>query len=74
MPDHAPHLRALYRKHGEAGHAIVAAEFDRLYPGEDRKLLAHILKSAWTEGRELAGQRYDYVGQCWRDSEGKRVD
>lgn len=72
--DKARHLRAIYRDVGEAGHATVAAEFDRLYPGEDRQMLAHILTSAWTEGRELAGQRYDRTAQCWRDAEGNRVD
>ena len=76
-PDEAKarHLRQLYRDNGgEKGIAMVNAEFDRLYPGEDRLLLAHILKSAWTEARELAGATYDTGTRSWRDDAGNRID
>lgn len=67
----ARHLRALYREHGEAGYALVKAEWERSGLTEP---LHHILATAYPEGRELAGQRYDYGSQCWRDREGVRVE
>lgn len=70
---HARHLRALYREHGEPGYRLVKAEFDRLFPNGGARL-DQILVNAWKEGRELAGQRYDRTAQCWRDTEGRRVD
>jgi hypothetical protein len=66
-------LRALYREVGEAGIAQVQAEHRRLYPsGEPR--LDQILAGAWKEGRELAGETYDYGRQTWRDPDGKPID
>jgi len=63
-PDDRPRLlRAIYREVGEQSYAPVAAECDRLYPGEDRPLLANILQSACAEGRELAGWRCDTAVQ-----------
>lgn len=69
----ARHLRALYREHGEAGYPHVRAAHERLFPTGDTRL-DQILANAWQEGRKLAGQSYDYAGQCWRDREGARVD
>jgi hypothetical protein len=71
MTDPHARLRALYRQHGEPGYAIVKAEYERLgltIP------LDHILKDAWKEGRELAGQTYDYTAQSWRDKDGNRIN
>jgi hypothetical protein len=66
-------LRALYRKVGEAGIAQVQAEYRRHYPsGQPR--LDQILFSVWKEGRELAGQTYDYGRQTWLDPDGKPID
>jgi hypothetical protein len=66
-------LRALYRKVGEAGIAEVQAEYRRLYPSGEPQL-DQILVSTWKEGRELAGQTYDYGRQTWLDRDGKPID
>lgn len=54
---------------------MVKAEYGRLYgdagSGHD---LSRILTSAWTEERELAGQRYDYNRQAWFNADGSRAD
>lgn len=71
MTDPHTHLRALYRKHGEAGYAIVAEEAARL--GIERSHLPHIIKGAWIEGRELAGWTYDKAMQQWRRADGSVV-
>lgn len=62
--DKARHLRALYRRNGgeRASAAVVGAEFARLFPAGEARL-DHILVSAWTEGRELAGWTYDHASQ-----------
>ena len=52
----------------------VKAEFARLYPGENEDLLAHIISTAWVEGRTLAGETYDYQRQAWRGRDGAVVD
>lgn len=53
---------------------IVRAGFERLYgrpsiAGE----LERILTTVWTEGRELAGQSYDYARQAWIGPDGERI-
>lgn len=68
----ARHVRALYRKHSEAGGAIVKAEYERIFP--DREIrLDQILVSAWKEGRELAGWTYDTSRQAWHRADGSLV-
>lgn len=53
---------------------LVSAEYERLFGARSTDgSLEKIITNAWTEGRELAGQRYDYQQQCWLDADGKRV-
>lgn len=72
--DKARHLRAMYRKVGEAGRDKVQDEYRRLF-GEDRprEELSQILVNAWIEGRELSGQRYDVTMQQWIGADGEVV-
>ncbi len=70
----ARHLRALYRAGGgELGYPAVRAEFDRLFPAGGARLDL-ILLDAWTEGRALAGQTYDYGRQAWIGRDGSPAD
>jgi hypothetical protein len=64
------HLRALYRQLGEPGFPQVRAEYERM--GLDVPLDS-ILATAWTEGRENAGWRYDSQRQNWRRADGSVV-
>ena len=54
---------------------IVSAEYERLYGEPSRGgMLEHILKSAWIEERELAGQVRDRATQAWLNPDGSRAD
>lgn len=65
-------LRWLYRR--RPPWEAVRAEYTRLFPGERDKLeLAHILKSAWIEARELAGWTYDVTVQAYFRPDGSKV-
>lgn len=50
------------------------AKYERLFglPSQN-SALERILTSTWIEGRELAGQSYDYRTQRWRDAAGNRL-
>ena len=72
----AREFRRIYRQHSSDGTPWhdTKAEFARLFgrwpdPGEAE----HLVTLAHIEGRELAGQSYDYTSQCWRDERGERV-
>lgn len=53
---------------------IVRTEFERLYGRPSaRGELERILTTVWTEGRELAGQTYDYARQAWIGPDGERA-
>lgn len=59
---------------GEEQQRVVKDEFIRLYGRPPEGLeLAHILKSVWTEARELAGWRYCFNAQCYFRADGSRV-
>lgn len=80
----ARRLRLLYREmvrrvdRGEAaGRDIFTAvdeEYERLFGEPSKGLeLAGILKSVWTEARELAGWTYDRRAQAYYRSDGSRM-
>lgn len=70
MTDPATHLRSLYRQLGEKGISQVRAEYDKLGLTTP---LENILSTAWIEGRELAGWKYDTDIQNWRRADGSVV-
>jgi hypothetical protein len=75
--DRARRLRAFYRDSTRRGEPWIATkEHFRTLFGRDpaRGEAEQMVVNAWTEERELRGERYDVGAQCWRDREGKRVD